>query len=195
MPRHLPIDCDCYQNRPHVFAGQAPFPSTNQRRHKIIATDNHLAALDTPFDTFARHLHHIGRYRQCLPAQLGRSHNGLRHGVFRGLIQGCGKAQDVVRRHAVCAVDRHNLGTAIRQRAGFVEDQRADPCHRFERTSTLDQDAEMRGPRQPRHKGHRYGKDQRTRCCHDQHRHRPDRVACKPPRRQSDRDRHQEKPQ
>ena len=101
--------------------------------------------------------------------------------MLGGLIEGCRKEQDVVLVHAIRTIYRHDLRAAIRQRSGFVEDERADPRHRFEWPRALDQHAEMRGSRQARDQRHRNGEDQRTGRRHDQNGDGPDGVAGEPP--------------
>ncbi len=113
----------------------------------------------------------------------------------RCLFQRRGEAED---RHLVQlaqTLDRDDPRPAVGQRAGLVEDQRADARHRLQGLGALDQNAEMRRPRQSGDKRHRNREDQRAGRRHHEDRHRPDRVAGPPPGGERNGDRHREKPQ
>ncbi|HMQ64755.1 MAG TPA: hypothetical protein PJ992_00570 [Arachnia sp.] len=158
-----------------------------------MAADDDPVALDAPLDALARDLGHLHRNRQVEALRPGRSDNGLSDRVLRGLVERRGEAQDVLPRHSVMAFDRDDLRAPVGQGAGLVEDERADARRRLERLRPLDQDAEMRRPRQAGHQRHRHGEDQRTGGRHHQHGDGADRVIREPPGGESDRDGHGEK--
>ncbi len=188
VPGHVTVNCHCDKDRSGALGGVIGHHPPDPGRHEAVAADDHLAALHTPQDPFARDLSHFCRNGQREALCLGGGDDGLRDRVLGGLIE-CGrKAQDVVLGHAILAVDRDDLRTAVGQRAGLVEDQGADARHCLERPCALDQHAKMRRARQTRDQCDRHGKDQRTGRGDHQHGDRADRIACEPPGREGDTD-------
>ena len=118
--------------------------SPNAGHNETVTTDDHAVALDMTHDPFTRKLGNLGWHGQREAARLPGRDNGLRNRVLGGLIERSSEAQDVALGHAVVTIDRDDLRPTVGQRAGLVEDQRADARHRLERPRALDQHAKMR---------------------------------------------------
>ncbi len=101
--------------------------------------------------------------------------------MLRCLIEGGGDAQHLVRGDARIDVYGDEPRLADREGSGLVNDHSAHARQVFDGLAAFDQDPELGGTRKSRDDGNRNRQDQRTRCCHHQHRDGPDRVAAKPP--------------
>lgn len=112
-PRHVPVDPNGDEDGSGGHRWMIARPPTDPGRHEAIAADDDVATLDMAHDAFAWDLRHLGRHGQREAPRLRGGDNGLRHGMLRGLVECCGKAQDFVLGHAVVTVDRHDPRAAM----------------------------------------------------------------------------------
>ena len=73
----------------------------------------------------------------------------------------CGKREQPVVWH-IQVLDSDQLGLALRQRSGLVDDECIDLLQRLERLGIADQHARMRTAAGSDHYGHRRGESERT---------------------------------
>ena len=116
---------------------------------KCSAADHDRAAVDPAVDALARRLHHLGGTASARPLPRASATMVWAMMCLEAWSSEAASRSSSSGAKPVGDADRHELGLAVGQRAGLVDDQRAHPRQRLDRLAALDQDAELGRARQP----------------------------------------------
>ena len=135
------------------------------------------AAVDLADDAFTRSLHDGCRNAQWKRALFCFRHDSAGDHMLRYLIEGRTKAKNLIRGEPRLRPDLDHPGAPVCQRSGLVDHQRSHTRERLKGLSAFHEDAELRGPRNPRCDRNGNGEDQRAWRGNDQHRESADRIS------------------
>ncbi len=144
--------------------------------HEAASADDDLSSIHAPLDARARRFPHALRRRKRQAPCRCRLDQRSGDDMSGRLIEARGGRQNRIRRETRRRPDIDHGGLAVGQRAGLVQNRRADTRQHFEHAAVLDENADPCRARHPGNDGDRNGKDERTGRRDDEHGKRPDRV-------------------
>jgi hypothetical protein len=122
VSRDLPVNRHHHEDRPEA-EDLLPEPlSAYLGCHEIGTSHDNAAAHYCSRNAFFRRFHHIFGDGQSGALCADSRNDRLRHWMFGGLLKSSGKNQGFFAGHGLAGLDRYDLRTSVRQRAGLVED-------------------------------------------------------------------------